>query len=89
MGGGHTASADTKGGSSSCRCGGDLRGVADGAVTPGSPDADIVVLAGQVVLAGRHGGGAGVPVETGDGSWRNNSFQDKGNLTTGSPVVVV
>ena len=29
LGGGHTASADTKGGSSSCGCGGDLRGVAD------------------------------------------------------------
>ena len=29
LGGGHTASADTKGGSSSCRCGGNLRGVAD------------------------------------------------------------
>ena len=52
LGGGHTASADTKGGRSSCSCGGNLRGVTDGTVTPGSPDADIVVLAGQMVLAG-------------------------------------
>lgn len=54
LGGGNTASAETKGGRSSCCCGGNLRGVADRAVTAGSSDADIVVLAAQVVLAGRH-----------------------------------
>ena len=39
--------ADTKEERSSCSCGGILQGVTDGAVTPGSPDADIVVLAGR------------------------------------------
>ena len=44
----------------------DLGREADGAVVPGSPDADVVVLAGEVVLGGRHRARAGVPVEAGD-----------------------
>ena len=44
-----------------------LGGVADGAVLTGPSDADIVVLAGQMVLGGRHGSGAGVPVKTRNG----------------------
>ena len=49
LGGGNTSSTETEGVNS---CGGvDLRGVTDGAVAPGSSDADIIVLAGQMVLA--------------------------------------
>ena len=44
----------------------DLRGVADGAVAPRPPDADVVVLAGQVSLCGGHRARARVPVEAGD-----------------------
>ena len=48
------------------RGGVDLRGVADGAVAPRPPDADVVVLAGQVSLCGGHRARARVPVEAGD-----------------------
>ena len=48
------------------RGGVDLRGVADGAVAPRPPDADVVVLAGQVVLGLGHRARARVPVEAGD-----------------------
>ena len=48
------------------RGGVDLRGVADGAVAPRPPDADVVVLAGQVVLRLGHRARARVPVEAGD-----------------------
>ena len=44
----------------------DLRGVADGAGALGPPDADVVVLAGQVSLCGGHRARARVPVEAGD-----------------------
>ena len=57
-------------GSSSCGSGDDVGGVADGAVAPGPPDADVVVLAGEVVLGAGHAAGARVPVEAGNGSWR-------------------
>ena len=68
LGGGNTASADTEGSSSSCCCGRDLGGVTDGAVTPGSSDADIVVLAGQMGLRGSHRTGTRVPIKAGNRS---------------------
>ena len=48
--------------------GGDVGVVADGAVGAGAPDADVVVLVGEVDLAAADRGGRGVPVEAGDGS---------------------
>ena len=48
--------------------GGDVGAVADGAVAPGPPDADVIILVSQVSLRRRDGGGGGVPVEAGDGS---------------------
>ena len=48
--------------------GGDVGAVADGAVAPGPPDADVIILVTQVSLRRRDGGGGGVPVEAGDGS---------------------
>ena len=52
-----------------------FRGEADGAVAGGSPDADVVVLTGQVSVvngggAGQGGGGGGVPVIAGNGAYR-------------------
>ena len=40
--------------------------VADGAVAPGPPDADVIILVSQVSLRRRDGGGGGVPVKTSD-----------------------
>ena len=65
LSGADTASTHSEGGESGGR-GHDLRGVADGAVATRPPDADVVVLAAQVVLTGRHGARARVPVEAGD-----------------------
>ena len=48
--------------------GGDVGVVADGAVGAGAPDADVVVLVGEVDLAAGHRGGRRVPVEAGDGA---------------------
>ena len=44
--------------------GGDVGAVADGAVAPGPPDADVVILVTQMGLGGGDGGGSGVPVKT-------------------------
>ena len=64
LSGGHTAGPQAV--ARHGRGGVDLRGVADGAVAPRPPDADVVVLAGQVVLGLRHRARARVPVEAGD-----------------------
>ena len=42
--------------------------VADGAVAPGPPDADVVILVTQMGLRGGNGGSRSVPVKTGNGS---------------------
>ena len=47
--------------------GGDVGAVADRAVAPGPPDADVVILVTQMGLGGGDGGCGGVPIETGDG----------------------
>ena len=48
------------------RGGGDVGAVADGAVAPGPPDADVIILVTQVSLRRCDGGGGGVPVKAGD-----------------------
>ena len=54
---------------------GDLRGEADGAVAALPPEADVVVLAGEVGLAGGHRrGGRQVVVEGGDGADLKNGW---------------
>ena len=45
---------------------GDVGAVADGAVAPGPPDADVIILVSQVSLRRRDGGGGSVPVEAGN-----------------------
>ena len=67
-GGSQSTAAQTEGGGGCGGGGGDGRVIADGAVAPGSPDADVIVLVCQVILGGGHGRGTGVKVEAGDGS---------------------
>ena len=43
--------------------------ITDGAVAPGSSDANVVVLARQMGLRGGHRASAGVPIEAGNGTW--------------------
>ena len=62
-----SSSTDPEGGGRSG--GGDVGTVTDGTGTSGSSDANVVVLAGQMGLRGRHRGSAGVPVEAGNGTW--------------------
>ena len=64
LGGVHRGAADTIRGLDGG--GGDVGAVADGAVAPGPPDADVIILVTQVSLRRRDGGGGGVPVKTGD-----------------------
>ena len=66
LGGVHGGAADTIRGLDGG--GGDVGAVAHGAVAPGPPDADVIILVSQVSLRRRDGGGGGVPVEAGDGS---------------------
>ena len=49
--------------------GGDVGAVADWAVAPGPPDADVIILVTQMSLGCGDGWGWSVPVKTGDGSW--------------------
>ena len=56
-------------GASCCGGASDVRIKADGAVSSLSSDTDIIILIVQMILVWGNWGGAGVPVETCDGSW--------------------
>ena len=69
----NTPSTHTEGGGGASGGGDDLGGVADRAGAPGSPDTDVIVLAGEVVLCGRNTAGTRIPVKAGYSTYRPNT----------------